>query len=346
MSEVAWEKIENEQLWNKSLESVNEASFLQSFEFGEFHQKIGNKVFRLGIKNKGKISSFCQIIKQKTRLGDFFYIPGGPIFNNIGIDLRGLIAFICDLAKSEKVDFIRFDPRILSEKNQAVLVDFGFKTAPVFTQPACSLTIDLTNSIEELRSSLSDSTRYNIGWVERKGVRVEISQDRTDIALFNKLLSETASRHKFNLYRNKDYYQEQYFTFKNSSSAKLFLAYEPEEFGNDCLASAIVIYFGNTATYLHAASSSKLPRLRAPYLMQWKIIEDAKKSGFKKYDFWGVACDENPQDPWAGVTLFKQSFGGSKICYQKPYDKVISNKYYLDIILEKTRNVLKNVKLR
>ncbi len=345
MSKVVWEEIENQQMWNNSLPEMSGASFLQAFEFGQFHQKIGNKVFRLGIKTNGKINSFCQILQLKTRLGEFFYIPGGPIINNWGEDLKSLVEAILNIAKSEKASFIRFDPRTLIEKNQALLTELGFRQAPLFTQPACSLTLDLTKSLEELRSNLSDSTRYNIGWVERKGVRVTLSEDESDIVLFNKLLSETAIRHNFNLYRNKDYYKEQYLAFKNSSRAKLFLAYEPEEFGQDILACAIVIYFGDTVTYLHAASSSKSPKLRAPYLMQWKIIEDAKKSGFSKYDFWGVAKDNNPNDTWAGVTEFKRSFGGKKVYYQKPYDLVLNKAYYLGTTIEQARGLLKRLKI-
>ena len=345
MSKVVWEEIGNQEMWNNSLSEKKETSFLQSFEFGQFQEKIGNKVFRLGVKKDSKINSLCQVIKLKTRLGEYFYVPGGPIIENWGEDLKNLVDTIKNIALLERVSFIRFDPRIISEKNQALLVEFGFRQAPIFTQPACSLTLDLTKSLEELRSRLSDSTRYNIGWVKRKGVRVKISQDESDIVLFNKLLSETASRHRFNLYKNKNYYKEQYLTFKNSSKAKLFLAYEPEEFGQDVLACAIVVYFGDCVTYLHAASSSKSPKLRAPYLMQWKIIEDAKTSGFSNYDFWGVAQDNNPNDPWAGVTEFKRSFGGEKVYYQKPYDLVLNKAYYLETTLERARGLLKKLKI-
>ena len=75
--------------------------------------------------------------------------------------------------------------------------------------------------------------------------------------------------------------------------------------------------------------------------MQWKIIEDAKNSGYEKYDFWGVAATDNPNDPWAGVTSFKKSFGGKKVCYEPAYDLIVSKRYYLDVLLEKARLLLR-----
>ena len=105
MSELIWEEIENQEVWDSSLSQTAGASFLQSFEFGQFQEKLGNKVFRLGLKKDGKISSFCQIIKLKTRFGEFFYVPSGPIIDNWGEDLSPLVNSIKSIAKAEKVSF-------------------------------------------------------------------------------------------------------------------------------------------------------------------------------------------------------------------------------------------------
>ncbi len=346
MGTSSWKLVENSKEWDNLLSNQDFGNFLQSFEFGEFHEKIGNRVWRFGQKNSEDKTNICQVIELKSRFGRFFYVPGGPILENWGEDIGGLVEELKQLAIQEKISFVRFDPRILNDKQAALVKDFGFKEAQVFTQPQTSLLLDLSQSFEKIRSGFSDSTRYNVGWVERKGVNVEISQDQSDIALFNELLAETASRHNFKLYRNKEYYKEQFLAFAKNQKAKLFLAYEPEEFGQAILSAAVVIYFGDTVTYLHAASSSKNPKLRAPYLMQWKIIEDAKNSGYKNYDFWGVAKDNDPKDPWAGVTEFKRSFGGQKIYYQKPYDLAIDKSYYLTTLVEKTRDLTKKLKIR
>lgn len=336
MAEKSWELISDKNLWDKSLLVNPTPNFLQSSSFGEFHEKLGDKVWRYGVVGSGKIVSFAQIIKKQSKIGSFLYVPWGPILNSEA-DLGNLIEVLRDCAIKEGASFIRLEPRVEFAEWQKL----GLKISPTYTQPQCSLFLDLTKSLEELRQELSESTRYNIGWVERKGVRVEASKDFGDIEIFLKLLKETAARQKFTLHQNVEYYREQFQAFAQRDIAKLFITSAPAELGGEPLAAAIVIYFGDTVTYLHAASSSREQKLRAPYLMQWKIIEDAKKSGAKKYDFWGIAPTDSSNEAWAGVTAFKKSFGGEKVCYPKPYDLIISNKYYLLMFAGKIRALLR-----
>jgi lipid II:glycine glycyltransferase (peptidoglycan interpeptide bridge formation enzyme) len=50
-----------------------------------------------------------------------------------------------------------------------------------------------------------------------------------------------------------------------------------------------MLYFGNIAYYLHGASSNKYRNMMAPYMLQWEAVKDAKKRGYKLYDFWGIS---------------------------------------------------------
>lgn len=336
---MSWQEITESQVWNDFVTAQTNGSFLQSFEFGSFQQSLGKKIWRLGYK-EDILTGICLLIKQTTRFGSFLYIPSGPIVTDRSA-LDSLINTITQIGRTEHVNFVRFDPRIVNQELDSKLLSLGLKKINSFTQPQCTQVLDLTQDLDTLRKGLSASTRYNIGWVARQGVRVEVSEKGSDIEIFLKLLQETSKRQQFKLHGESDYYQKQFQTLFDSSMAKLYLAYEPEKVGNDVLAGAIVVTFGKTTTYLHAASSSKNPKLRAPYLMQWQIIEDAKNSGSAIYDFWGVAANDNPQDPWSGVTAFKKSFGGNKICYSAPYDLVLSKGYYLDTIVEKARLLLR-----
>lgn len=341
MEENSWQQISDLNLWDQSLSLQKQANFLQSSSFGQFHEKLGNKVWRFGKFENQKLRSFAQVIKLKTKFSQFLYLPWGPLLEKPA-ELEPLVKLLERVGIEEGANFIRLDPREEIAQDRSL----NLKIAASFTQPQSSLILDLTKSLEEIRSNLSESTRYNIGWVERQGVKVTTSEQPEDIKIFLNLLRETAGRHQFSLYENIDYYRQQFLSFSEKKAAKLFIAQGPDSLNNIPLASALVIYFGDTATYLHAASSSKHPKLRAPYLMQWKIIEDAKNSGFKNYDFWGVSKDDNPTDPWAGVTAFKKSFGGERVQYQKPYDLILKKGYYFDIFIEKIRKPLRKLVAR
>jgi lipid II:glycine glycyltransferase (peptidoglycan interpeptide bridge formation enzyme) len=337
----SWLEIADKELWEKSLLSKKEASFLQAFAFGEFHRFLGNKIWRFGKMGGSNLSGLCLVIKVPSKLGSFLYVPGGPFIDNWEKDFPSLVSLLTALGKEEAVSFIRLDPRVIATHQLTLLQQAGLIEAPTFTQPQCTLILDLESEITSLRRGLRESTRYNIGWVARQGVEVKVSQNTSEIEAFISLLKETAHRHKLRLVDNLDYYREQFLSFEKAGQAKLYLSYAPKETNSIILAAAIVIYFGETVTYLHAASSSQAPKLRAPYLMQWKIIEDAKELGFKYYDFWGVAPTDDPTDPWAGVTSFKRSFGGRQLCYEKPWDLVLNKSYYLLNFSERLRKLVR-----
>ena len=75
------------------------------------------------------------------------------------------------------------------------------------------------------------------------------------------------------------------------------------------LAGAVVMLFGDAATYLYAASSSDKRELNAPSLVLWEAIKLAKNFGKKWYDMWGVApAGAGEQHSWAGITRFKSRY--------------------------------------
>jgi lipid II:glycine glycyltransferase (peptidoglycan interpeptide bridge formation enzyme) len=101
-----------------------------------------------------------------------------------------------------------------------------------------------------------------------------------------------------------------------------------ESLNNDIIAANLMVFYGDTATYLHGASNYAFRALMAPNLLQWNLIQEAKKRGFKYYDFHGIAPNENPKHPWAGVTRFKKGFGGEIANYPGTYDFIYETGWY------------------
>jgi lipid II:glycine glycyltransferase (peptidoglycan interpeptide bridge formation enzyme) len=89
-----------------------------------------------------------------------------------------------------------------------------------------------------------------------------------------------------------------------------------------------MIYFGDTATYLHGASSRERRELMAPHLLHWTAMMDAKSWGFRTYDFWGVAPEGVEGHSWAGITRFKRGFGGKYVAYPGTYDVPVDRFWY------------------
>jgi len=110
------------------------------------------------------------------------------------------------------------------------------------------------------------------------------------------------------------------------------------KYKGEVAAGAIIIFWSDIAFYHQAASLKKFTKHSIPYLLQWQAIKEAKRRGCKTYDFWGFTNPEKfPRHPWAGPTLFKMGFGGYKKEFVKTQDLIISQKYWINYIIEKAR---------
>ena len=80
------------------------------------------------------------------------------------------------------------------------------------------------------------------------------------------------------------------------------------ELGGKILAAAIVMLFGDSGTYLYAASSAEDRPANVPSLVLWEAILASQRAGMKWYDMWGVSPANEPNHPWAGITRFKSRY--------------------------------------
>ena len=147
-------------------------SFLQSWAWGQFQKNLNHDTFRLGIFEGDKLVGISLVYRERAKLGSYLYCPGGPVFKNLKKEhFTKWLEFVAKVAKEKNHVFLRIDPRVIDKEAENLFNEVGFTQAPQYSQPQCSAIVDLTKSEEELRHSLSSSTRYNINAAERKGVR-------------------------------------------------------------------------------------------------------------------------------------------------------------------------------
>lgn len=301
-------EIKDQKAWNDFVIS-NGDQFLQSWEWAEFQKELGRKVWRLGIKDGDNIIGQALLIKHKLPLGkSYLYCPRGPIFSSLSYKEALVLFFkkIKELARKENAIFLRIEPR-----------DSKYQTADYKkvndVQPSQTLMLDLAYSKEKIFSQMYEKMRYNIRLAQRRGVKIEKSND---INVFLKLIHETAKREKFKPYSDH-YYQT--LLNRNDQFVRLYAA----QYKGTILAAHIVIFSGLTAAYVHGASSREYKEVMAPHLLHWHTIQSAQEQGYAQYDFWGI--DEKK---WPGVTRFKKSFGGRSITYPGTFDIPLSRVWY------------------
>ncbi len=334
------ERVTEQRDWNQEVLRLG-GDFLQSWEWGTFQEKSGAQIARW----RGE-QSLALLVKRALPFGRaYWYAPRGPLGHEA-------VKKLLDAGAISNADFFRFEPQTDPSaslgmtkggngmtKGRNGMTKYS-KTRDV--QPGQTLIVDLRQDSEALLAAMHEKWRYNIRLAERKGVRVFMAgaRDPSAFEIFWRLMQETTTRDDFHAH-DKAYYRlmlemltgDPATDGKTRPVARLVFA----EHDGRILAANLMVYFGETATYLHGASSRERREVMAPQLLHWKAMQDAKAWGFTEYDFWGVAPENLPagrqgavDHPWAGITRFKRGFGGRYVAYPGTYD-LPSNRFWYSL---------------
>jgi len=317
-------EVKDQKVWNELVlkNPPRSGGFLGSWEWGAFQEAVGRKALRF-VDEGG---AYAQVIQHELPFGKkYWFAPR-----------RSMIAGLGDEAKRQGVLFVRFEPLSLGE------VLKGAKKT-IHVSPPATLIVDLTNSEDALLSGMHEKTRYNIRLAARKSVKCPAFAKATagrqvssvkGFEDFWNLLQETAKRDGFRTHP-RVYYEK----MLEVPFVELWTATWEEK----TLAAGLWSFFGDTATYLHGASSGDHRNVMAPHLLHWEVIRSAKSRGMKVYDFWGIepkTSNLKPKTSWGGMTRFKIGFGGEVVEYPGTYDLPISTfGYTLYKIVRKMRRI-------
>ncbi len=327
-------EIEDRELWEKSLLSFERRTFLDSWNWGEFRKKLGDKVWRRGVFEDGRITGASLVSRIDSRKGDFLLLAHSPITES-GDSFKAALKDIITIAKKERVQFVRLAPVFENGSlEEEMALDLGFRKSPSSVFPTKSLEVDLSPNEESILLNMRKSTRYLIRKGSKdSGMSVSLSSDPRDLSVFCDLYSKTASRQGFNPF-SKDYLEKEFRSFSSDGEARIILGYH----GDDCLAGAFVVFWGGRAFYHHGASLSVSNDIPLAHLVQWEAIKEAKRRGCEKYNLWAISPSGDPKHKWAGLTRFKRGFGGDEIDYADTMDLPLSKKYLVTYWFERLRS--------
>jgi len=336
---ISIKEVTEKQIWENFNLKSKKPSFLQSWAWGEFQKSLDREIFRLGVYESDDLVGICLVIEEKAKTASFFYAPAGPVLSNWDKEpLDSLLRFLRSKARERNLSFLRLDPRKIEKKDEQLLFKAGFLTAPEYVQPPCSALIDLYQSEQEILAKMATTTRYNIGASTRKNVKIR-EGGKEEVSIFIEFLKQTSKKHYLTLPGEPDYHKKQFDALSQEGLMKLFIA----GYQGVPLAAALVVFYGDTAYYLHAANSYQQSKLRAAYPLVWHSILAGKTLGLKKFDFWGIAETDDPKHSWAGITAFKLSFGAEREHYQLPYDLPLKVYYRLVRLIETSRKPLRKL---
>ncbi len=291
------EEQSNSQEWDDSVHQLG-GGILQSSAWAKFQQTCG----RRGWRDQGD-GWLWQAFGRKSRGISYLMAPYGPIINN---NAAKALDSIVRAGRARGVDFVRLEP--IGEIGQEAIKQFGGRPIHAL-EPEATLILDLTQPEEVIKSGLSSSHRNRVNTATKRGLEVKASDDPASIEIFLRLMHDTARHAQITNFPDW-YYRKMAEILIPLGVAKFYIAY-----GEGKPVSCSLIYdWGGCRYYAHTGNDQALNRhYKASVYSVWTMILEAKAAGLERFDFWGIAPNDNPNHPWAGITAFKKAFGGEEV---------------------------------
>ncbi|MFC1790689.1 peptidoglycan bridge formation glycyltransferase FemA/FemB family protein [Patescibacteria group bacterium] len=327
-------EVDSKEVWEKFVLSSPQATFLQSWSWGQFHQSLGSKVYYLGLAQAGRLLGVALLIKENARRGAYLACPGGPLLDwGKPALFSAFVKRIIKIGLEEGVVFVRIrSPLLDTSQNRQLFKRYRFLKAPMHMHAETTWQLSLQVSAEDLLRGMRKNTRYLVRKSWQEELKIVKSQDPKDIKILYELQLETARRHRFVPFPLK-FLETQFSFFARDDQACLFIG----KYKGEVLAVAMILFYGKEAVYHYAGSRRLFPKVPIAYRLQWEAIREAQKRGCQIYNFWGIAPEGKRKHRFAGVTTFKKGFGGEQKSYLPAFDLPLKKRYLLTFLFETLR---------
>lgn len=328
-----WDPAKHE--WESAIQLLSDANFLQSYTWGSFHERMGNRVVRLLVQSDDEIVALVSAVIEEAKRGTYMAIAGGPLLDWKNSSLvESVFAEVVSKATALNCVNIRFRPQATAEVvSSQILRSLHARPAPMHVTADLTLQLDLHKSDEELLAEMRKNTRAAIKKADRIGITTRTSTDPQEIHAFYEEERKVAERQGFIPF-SEEFLETQFLAFLEDDAVALVHAYDEQ---SQLLASAFIIFYNGEAVYHYGVSTEQNAKLPGSYACQWRAIHEAKSRGCTRYNFWGIAPKEEAEHRFAGVSLFKRGFGGFEVAYLPAQDIPLTARYWITYVFETIR---------
>ena len=332
---------ENQKQWDDFITSHEEANFLQSWDFYEFHIARGKTVVRKLVLDDDKIIGAYAGVVETAKRGRYMAIAGGPI---IDWKNKKLINAVFEDIKAEgkknNCVFVRVRPQLeLSDKSLNLMKKLGLKRAPMFLSVEYAGILDLTKSEEEILAGASQGFRRKLRKAEKNEITIETSKDPAIVKTFYEIEVKHAQRQKFIAF-SEDFLTKQFAAFAKNDEVIMYTAKKDGE----NLAQNFMIFYGNEASYHYGTSTDLGTKYSAAPLLHMEAMREARNRGIKRYNLWGIVGLDETKHRFYGVSEFKRSFGCEELKYTPAHDMILNkSKYLVNKTVETIRKHVRHV---
>jgi len=296
------------QQWREIIERFEDANLMQAWPYAATRWGAENLSHTVLLKNGEVVAAAQAVIKKVPILGSgLAHVKRGPLWQLRGTQrdpeiLRQMIRALHGVYAVRKGLLLRVFPGCIEEIDllRSTFTEEGFVRNFSIGVPR-TVILDLSYSLEELRSSLKPTWRRNLVLAERHNLTIHHGTSDKLFEAFSRLYVELLDRKKIGGVVDIEHYKEMQKTLSPGLKMRVMLC----EYGGEYVAGIVVPYVGNTAQNLLAATGDKGLALRGSYILQWRMLEWLKNNGCRWYDLDAVNHDLYP-----GISQFKMGFAG------------------------------------
>jgi lipid II:glycine glycyltransferase (peptidoglycan interpeptide bridge formation enzyme) len=329
--------------WENFLLSLESPPFLQSWSMRDLHSALGDEPLSFVAREGGEIVGVAFAAVVRARRGTYLYLPYGPVFApGRWSHLPPLTQALAEEAGRQRVDFLRSSPFLGdSLEHRQWYAAAGWRPAPIHMLAEHIWWLDITPSEADLLKGMRKTMRNLIRRAEKDGVTIHSGTSAEDVEIFCRIHEDTVERQGFVPYSRK-YFQAQVEAFAPHNQVTVYRA----DYQGKPIAAAIMMFYGPLASYHHGASLSAFRNVPASYLIQWQAIQEARRRGCRRYNFWGIVPESQSHSrwlkrphPWIGLSKFKQGFGGEQFDLVHCQDYPLTAKYPVTWSIERLRRI-------
>lgn len=306
--------------WSQMLDLFDDANIYQTAPYGQVRWGA-QSLSRLVLKRGGEVLGMAQfrIIRPTPLKFGMAYLRWGPLWERRGwvvdpeVPARIAGAIEDEYLKKRKL-LVRILPNAFAGSRRADAFHAAFcGFSAEFLKPGNTyrtFVVDLTLSVEEMRSRLDKKWRNQLTRSEKNNLTVISGDGREEFQTFRRIYSEMHRRKGFvNTVQVEEFGQIQQ-ALTEAQRMRVLICMDKSEPVAGVVASAM----GNSAIYLLGATSNAGLNAKGAYLLQWTLLNWLKTAGIRSYDLGGIDPEANP-----GVYHFKKGLSGTDICHIRPF---------------------------
>jgi len=284
--------------WMHILSRFSDATLYQTWSYGSIRWGEENLSHLILLRDSIPVAAAQLVLRSIPLIGvGIAYAPWGPVWRTRAEQieprhLQRVLHELCTEYAHKRGLVLRLMPCASSTTDDHLIAsmhDAGFVLNTSYP-PYRTFLLDLSYSMQELRSALQRQWRQNLNKAVKNELRIIEGEGFDSYRIFMDLYRSMLERKDFTPGIDVNEFGEIHSSLPEGNKMIVKIA----QLNDEPIAGIVASLIGSTGICLLAATNEKGLQYRAAYVLQWTMIEWMKSAGAAVYDLGGIDPEKNP----------------------------------------------------